>query len=317
MAGEFRPGDRIDGRRGPGQRHARVLDRRRDGRHRGRREARRAGRAHGAGVGAPARRPARSTCRRPTASARTASSSIEPCPARISATMRFDDVVERLERACPSSLPAPAEVLMPVIVGGRDLRPPRTPPPGRPGRPAAVLVLLYPDDDGDGPRRPDRAGQPRRAPQRRGQLPGRQGRTRGRRPGRDRPARGGRGGRARRRPRPGSGWSACSNGSGSRSATSRSRRSSPSPRGRPALVAAPAEVARIVEPPMARFLPGRPDRHRRAADRRVAAALRRLRGRRPVRLGRHGPHPQPARGRSCADVLTAGLPDGRPGRPVS
>jgi 8-oxo-dGTP pyrophosphatase MutT (NUDIX family) len=38
---------------------------------------------------------------------------------------------------------------MPVLVGGGpELRPPRTPPTGRSGRPAAVLVLLYPDADG-------------------------------------------------------------------------------------------------------------------------------------------------------------------------
>ena len=60
--------------------------------------------------------------------------------------MRFDDVVRRLEHL-PESLPAPAEILMPVLVGGSDLRPPRT-PSGRIARPAAVLVLLYPDRDG-------------------------------------------------------------------------------------------------------------------------------------------------------------------------
>ena len=31
---------------------------------------------------------------------------------------------------------------MPVIVGGMDRRPPQTAPPGRPGRPAGVLVLF-------------------------------------------------------------------------------------------------------------------------------------------------------------------------------
>ena len=61
--------------------------------------------------------------------------------------MRYDDVLRRLEHLA-APLPGPAEILMPVLVGGRDLRPPRTPPAGRPGRPAAVLVLLYPDDDG-------------------------------------------------------------------------------------------------------------------------------------------------------------------------
>lgn len=61
--------------------------------------------------------------------------------------MRFEDAVRRLA-TLPEPLPAPADVLMPTIVGGRDLRPARTPPPGRPGRPAGVLVLLYPDEAG-------------------------------------------------------------------------------------------------------------------------------------------------------------------------
>ena len=38
---------------------------------------------------------------------------------------------------------------MPVIVGGLDGRPARTPPAGRAGRPAGVLVLLHPGDDGE------------------------------------------------------------------------------------------------------------------------------------------------------------------------
>lgn len=61
--------------------------------------------------------------------------------------MRFDVAVDRLT-ALPDPLPAPAEVMMPVIVGG--LEPPfRTRPAGRSGRPAAVLVLVYPDTEGD------------------------------------------------------------------------------------------------------------------------------------------------------------------------
>jgi 8-oxo-dGTP pyrophosphatase MutT (NUDIX family) len=61
--------------------------------------------------------------------------------------VQFDQAVRRLA-ALPEPLPEPAIVLMPIIVGGPDRRPPRTPPPGRPGRPAGVLVLLYPDSDG-------------------------------------------------------------------------------------------------------------------------------------------------------------------------
>jgi 8-oxo-dGTP pyrophosphatase MutT (NUDIX family) len=60
--------------------------------------------------------------------------------------MRYDEVLRRLERL-PEALPEPAEILMPVLVGG-DLRPPQAPPPGATGRAAAVLVLLYPDDEG-------------------------------------------------------------------------------------------------------------------------------------------------------------------------
>ena len=61
--------------------------------------------------------------------------------------MRFDLVVERLA-TLPDPLPEPADVLMPVIVDGTDRQPPRVPPPGRAGRPAGVLVLLYPDAEG-------------------------------------------------------------------------------------------------------------------------------------------------------------------------
>jgi len=61
--------------------------------------------------------------------------------------MRYTDMLLRLD-PLPSDLPAPADVLMPVRTDGGDLRLPRAAPAGYPGRPAAVLVLLYPDDDG-------------------------------------------------------------------------------------------------------------------------------------------------------------------------
>ncbi len=64
--------------------------------------------------------------------------------------MRFTDVVERLE-SLPDPLPPPADELMPVRLDGLDLRPtPRRPTSANmPGRPAAVLVLLYSDEAGD------------------------------------------------------------------------------------------------------------------------------------------------------------------------
>lgn len=61
--------------------------------------------------------------------------------------MLFDLAADRLA-SLPDVLPPPADALMPIIVGDPDLRPPRTPPPGRAGRQAGVLVLLYPDADG-------------------------------------------------------------------------------------------------------------------------------------------------------------------------
>ncbi len=61
--------------------------------------------------------------------------------------MRFDLVLEHLA-SLPDPLPAPAESLMPIIVGGLVRRLPQAPPLSRSGRPAGVLVLLYPDDEG-------------------------------------------------------------------------------------------------------------------------------------------------------------------------
>jgi 8-oxo-dGTP pyrophosphatase MutT (NUDIX family) len=64
--------------------------------------------------------------------------------------MRFEDVIGRLA-TLPDPLPPPGEVLMPVRLDGLDLRPARTRATAEdlPGRPAAVLVLLYPDGAGD------------------------------------------------------------------------------------------------------------------------------------------------------------------------
>src|SRR6476619_3538222 len=59
--------------------------------------------------------------------------------------MRFDAALERLA-VFPVPLPAGPESLMPVFTDGR-LRPRFSPSPT--ARPAAVLVLLYPDADGE------------------------------------------------------------------------------------------------------------------------------------------------------------------------
>lgn len=61
--------------------------------------------------------------------------------------MRFEEVVERLA-VLPQPLPAPAEALMPIVVGRPDWRPARQVSPDRAGRAAAVLALLYPDAEG-------------------------------------------------------------------------------------------------------------------------------------------------------------------------
>lgn len=62
--------------------------------------------------------------------------------------MRFDLVIARTA-ALPHPLPAPAEVLMPVIVGGMAGRRPRATPSLTGGRSAAVLIVLYPDERGE------------------------------------------------------------------------------------------------------------------------------------------------------------------------
>jgi len=63
--------------------------------------------------------------------------------------MRFDAVTQRLA-ALPDPLPPPLDALMPVRLDGLDRRPARWPQDHDvPGRPAAVLVLLFPDGDGE------------------------------------------------------------------------------------------------------------------------------------------------------------------------
>ncbi|HYH93268.1 MAG TPA: CoA pyrophosphatase [Candidatus Saccharimonadales bacterium] len=59
--------------------------------------------------------------------------------------MRFDDAVVRLT-TLPEVFPAPADALMPVIIGRA---PGLVPVQRRPGRAAAVLVLLFPDAEGE------------------------------------------------------------------------------------------------------------------------------------------------------------------------
>ena len=61
--------------------------------------------------------------------------------------MRFDDAAARLS-AWPAVLPPPGDIFMPVVTDERDLNLRRRPDIGE-GRPAAVLVLVYPDEAGD------------------------------------------------------------------------------------------------------------------------------------------------------------------------
>jgi len=63
--------------------------------------------------------------------------------------VRFDEVVRRLE-PLPARLPEAPAALLPVIVDDAGVRPrPSWPAPDGTSRPAAVLVLLYPDDAGE------------------------------------------------------------------------------------------------------------------------------------------------------------------------
>lgn len=67
--------------------------------------------------------------------------------------MRFDVAAARLAALSgreAGGLPAPADALMPILLGGTDRRLRDEPVPGRTGRAAAVLVLVYPDAAGDG-----------------------------------------------------------------------------------------------------------------------------------------------------------------------
>lgn len=62
--------------------------------------------------------------------------------------MRFDVAAGRLA-TLPHPLPAPLDVLTPVVVGGVAPRPRMDAPARRPPRIAAVLVLVYPDAHGE------------------------------------------------------------------------------------------------------------------------------------------------------------------------
>lgn len=62
--------------------------------------------------------------------------------------MRFIDLVERLA-SVPATLPAPAADVIPAFTGSADARPPAFPLDRAAIRPAAVLVLLFPDEEGD------------------------------------------------------------------------------------------------------------------------------------------------------------------------
>jgi 8-oxo-dGTP pyrophosphatase MutT (NUDIX family) len=62
--------------------------------------------------------------------------------------MQFEDLAARLATV-PTNLPPPAEALMPVFTGPTNARPPAFPRDASAVRQAAVLVLLFPDEAGD------------------------------------------------------------------------------------------------------------------------------------------------------------------------
>ena len=62
--------------------------------------------------------------------------------------MRFTDLSERLATV-PATLPAPAAAIIPAFTGSAEARPPAFPLDRAAIRPSAVLVLLFPGDDGD------------------------------------------------------------------------------------------------------------------------------------------------------------------------
>ena len=184
---------------------------------------------------------------------------------------------------------------MPVIVGDPDGAPPRTPPAGRAGRQAGVLVLIHPGDDGearvvltervtrDGHHSGEVSFPGGKAEPHDADLVATALREAAEEVDLDAAAAGVRVVGLLERF-----WIPVSDFDVTpvlAVATSR-----------PLLVAAPDEVARIVEPPIARFLPGAPIAivERTIGD--VAAPLWRLRGRRAVGLGRDGADPEPARG---------------------
>ena len=301
VAGEFKPGDRITADADLGRRDARVLDRSGDRRHRRAAATRRPrGRpeteAAAAGAGAASRRSRSSTCRRRDGpSATTASWSTEPMRFERGGRGRLTDPAARPSRCRPR----PA-ALMPVFptAGSRDRRP--VPPIG-PRRPAGVLVLLFPDADGDArvvltervtataitaARSASRAARPSRM------MPTSRRPRCARRPRRSAldPAAAGRPRRRRAR-------AVLDPGQRLRGHAGRRARRAAARPGRLTRPRSPGSSSRRSRVPA-----GRADRDRRADDPRLAAPLRRLRGRRPVGLGRDRADPEPARGALLGDA---------------